>query len=113
MAACSASPACVVVASHAGAVRDLTWTYGTTSVPPKRTLPEDKNSWWGDYYKRWATTQFGPEAGAEAGEIFASLDMAGLNKLGGLPNVNVWDTESETAGSSPAAIPSSLPPFER
>ena len=85
-------------------MRDLTWAYGTTSAPPKRNLPGRKNSWWGDYYKRWAIAQFGPEAGAEAGEIFASLDKAGLNKPGGLPNVNVWDTESETAGASPAAI---------
>ena len=85
-------------------MRDLTWAYGTTSAPPKRILPKDKNSWWGDYYKRWAITQFGPEVGAEAGAIFASLDRAGLNKSGGLPGINHWETESEVDGSSPAAI---------
>ena len=93
-----------ILSPNAGAMRDLTWAYGTTSAPPKRTFPGRKNSWWGDYYKRWSITQFGPEVGAEAGAIFASLDKSGLNKPGGLPNVNVWDTESETAGASPAAI---------
>ena len=93
-----------ILSPNAGAMRDLTWAYGTTSAPPKRTLPGPKDSWCGDYYKRWSITQFGPKVGAEAGAIFASLDKSGLNKPGGLPNVNVWDTESETAGASPAAI---------
>jgi len=93
-----------ILSPNAGAMRDLTWAYGTTTAPPKRIWRGSKNSWWGDYYKRWAITQFGPEAGAEAGAIFASLDKAGFNKPGGLPNINAWETESETAGSSPAAI---------
>ena len=93
-----------ILSPNAGAMRDLTWAYGTTSAPPKRTFPGRKNSWWGDYYKRWAITQFGPEVGAEAGAIFASLDKCGINKRGGLPNINGWETESETAGASPAAI---------
>ena len=93
-----------ILSPNAGAMRDLTWAYGTTSAPPKPTLPEDKNRWWSDYYKRWAITQFGPEVGAEAGAIFASLDQCGIDKPGGLPNINGWETESETAGASPAAI---------
>lgn len=93
-----------ILSPNAGAMRDLTWAYGTTSAPPKRTLPESKNNWWGDYYKRWAIVQFGFEVGTEAGAIFASLDTSGINKPGGLPGINSWDTESETAGSSPAAI---------
>ncbi|MGI9441281.1 MAG: hypothetical protein ACR2N1_02380 [Rubripirellula sp.] len=95
-----------ILSPNAGAMRDLTWAYGTTSAPPQRIIPKDKNSWWGDYYKRWAITQFGLEAGPEAGAIFASLDKCGINKSGGLPGINHWETESEVDGdgSSPAAI---------
>ena len=93
-----------ILSPNAGAMRDLTWAYGTTSAPPKRTLPVGKNTWWSDYYKRWAISQFGPEVGAEAGEIFASLDQSPRNQPGGLPNVNFWDTDSETAGAAPAAV---------
>jgi hypothetical protein len=93
-----------ILSPNAGAMRDLTWAYGTTSAPPKRTLPGSKNRWWADFYKRWAITQFGPEVGAEAGAIFAAVDQSPRNQPGGLPIVNVWDTESETAGASPAAI---------
>ena len=95
-----------ILSPNTGAMRDLTWAYGTTSAPPQRILPKNKNLWWGNYYKRWAITQFGPEAGAEAGAIFAFLDRAGLNKSGGLPVINEWETESEVdgVGSSPAAI---------
>ncbi len=34
-----------ILSPNAGAMRDLTWAYGTTSAPPKRTLPRNKNSW--------------------------------------------------------------------
>ena len=95
-----------ILSPNIGAMRDLTWSYGTTSAPPQRIIPNNKNSWWSDYYERWAITQFGPEVGAEAGAIFASLDKSGINKPGGLPSINHWETESEDdgVGSSPAAI---------
>jgi len=93
-----------ILSPNVGAMRDLTWAYGTTSEPPKRTLPGRRNSWVRDYYQRWATTQFGPEVGPDAGAIFASLDLCGINQPGGLPKVNFWDTDSETAGAAPAAI---------
>lgn len=92
-----------ILSPNVGAMRDLSWTYGATSDPPKRALPEPKGEWWEDYYKRWATTQFGPNVGAEAGAIFASLDKAGLRNPGGLPLINTWDTDGESQ-SSPAAI---------
>ncbi len=93
-----------ILSPNAGAMRDLTWAYGTTSAPPKRTLPRDKTTWWSDYYQRWAISQFGSDVGAEAGEIFANVDQSPRNRQGGLPNVNFWDTDSETAGAAPAAI---------
>ena len=93
-----------ILSPNAGAMSNLTWVCGTTDEPPKRTLPPNKNDWIDAFYKWWAVTHFGPEVGAEAGVIFAALDKSGLNQPGGLPNVNTWDTESETAGASPAAI---------
>jgi hypothetical protein len=93
-----------ILSPNAGAMRDLTWTYGTTSVPPDLTVPKDKDVWWTDYYKRWANTHFGPEVSDQVGTILASLDQSGLNQSGGLTNINEWDTESENATASPAAI---------
>ena len=92
-----------VLSPNAFAMRDLTWAYGTTSAPPRRTLPANKNSWWGECYKRWAIAQFGPEVGGEAGAIFAAVDQSPRNQPGGLRSVNTWDTHGE-GQSSPAAI---------
>ena len=93
-----------ILSPNAGAMRDLAWNYGTTSAPPSRDFVRNKDSWRDDFYRRWAVSQFGPEVGTEAGAIFAKLDKSGINKPGGLPSLNSWETESETADSSPAAI---------
>lgn len=93
-----------ILSPNIGAMRDLTWAYGTTSAPPQRTIPDSKKAWVDDYYRRWAITQFGPEVGGEAGAIFAALDKAGISQRGGLPNISEWDTEKEDAAASPAAI---------
>ena len=34
-----------ILSPNAGAMSNLTWAYGTTDEPPKRTLPANKNDW--------------------------------------------------------------------
>jgi hypothetical protein len=80
-----------VVGANIGAMKNLLWVCGPTGEPSKRRLPSNKNRWLEEFYRDWATRQFGPEAGPLAAEILVAFEKKGRSGSGAMHQVLGWD----------------------
>jgi hypothetical protein len=70
------------------ALKDLTWSYGTTEGDfDDLAIERDRDEWIAATYQDWATRQFGDAAGPAVADILASLDQAGEDGAGRVPSV--------------------------
>ena len=63
-----------IMSPNIGAMRELSWTYGPTGTPLTKTVPTWPGDFVGNFYVKWATKMFGPEAAAEIADIFHTLE---------------------------------------
>jgi len=63
-----------IMSPNIGAMRELSWTYGPTGEPLSKNVPTWPGDFVDNFYVKWATKMFGPEAASEIANIFQTLE---------------------------------------
>jgi len=80
-----------ILSANIGAMKNLLWVYGPTGQPVRRGLPSSRNAWLDQFYRDWATRQFGPEAGPAVAEVLAGMEKKAKSESAALHPVLGWD----------------------
>jgi hypothetical protein len=93
-----------------GALAQAGWSQGEWA---REESPNGRDLAAADFYRDWATAQFGPEVGEEAAGIFTSLDGGPLYQRGSGPRLANLFRTSDWAGMGPGGVLVNEEPWDK